>query len=80
MWRLGTNKGVPYLLWWERFVYVTRIIHLNMFSDGDEGRRKIKVEIRPLSPTTAAPAATVEDLKASMEGLRLSPPSVSTLH
>ncbi|GFO27663.1 Fch domain only protein 2 [Plakobranchus ocellatus] len=42
-------------------------------SDGDESRRKIKVEIRPLSPTTGPAAGTVEDIKASIEGLRLSP-------
>ncbi|RUS92107.1 hypothetical protein EGW08_000131 [Elysia chlorotica] len=42
-------------------------------SDGDESRRKIKVEIRPLSPTTGPASGTVEDIKASIEGLRLSP-------
>ncbi|XP_046338144.2 F-BAR domain only protein 2-like isoform X2 [Haliotis rufescens] len=42
-------------------------------SDGDDTRRKIKVEIRPLSPNGATPTGTVEDIKASVEGLRLSP-------
>ncbi|XP_059142905.1 F-BAR domain only protein 2-like isoform X2 [Physella acuta] len=44
-------------------------------SDSDseeESRRKIKVEIRPLSPTSG-PSSTVEDIRASVEGLRLSP-------
>ncbi|CAL1539939.1 unnamed protein product [Lymnaea stagnalis] len=41
-------------------------------SDGEESRRKIKVEIRPLSPT-CAPSSTIEDIRASVEGLRLSP-------
>ncbi|BFZ16635.1 hypothetical protein BsWGS_19674 [Bradybaena similaris] len=42
-------------------------------SDGQEGNRKIIVAIRPLSPTSATPAGTIEDLRASVEGLRLSP-------
>ncbi|XP_076462263.1 F-BAR domain only protein 2-like isoform X2 [Babylonia areolata] len=43
-------------------------------SDGEEGRRKIIVAIRPLSPTNAAPAASnVEDIRASVQGLSLSP-------
>lgn len=43
-------------------------------SDGEDGRRKIKVEIRPLSPTNPpSTSGTVEDIRASVEGLRLSP-------
>ncbi|XP_064617201.1 F-BAR domain only protein 2-like isoform X2 [Liolophura sinensis] len=35
--------------------------------------KKIKVEIRPLSPNGAMPSGTVEDIRASVEALRLSP-------
>ncbi|KAK6179298.1 hypothetical protein SNE40_011689 [Patella caerulea] len=46
-------------------------------SDGDESKKKIKVEIRPLSPNGATPIiGTVEDIKASVEGLRLSPTAI----
>ncbi|KAL8586797.1 hypothetical protein ACOMHN_061310 [Nucella lapillus] len=46
-------------------------------SDGEESRRKIKVAIRPLSPTTAAPSTSnVEDIRASVQGLKLSPTAV----
>ncbi|XP_055885201.1 F-BAR domain only protein 2-like isoform X1 [Biomphalaria glabrata] len=44
-------------------------------SDGEESRRKLKVEIRPLSPTTGG-GSTIEDIRASVEGLRLSPSAV----
>ncbi|KAH9515277.1 F-BAR domain only protein 2, partial [Bulinus truncatus] len=44
-------------------------------SDGEESRRKIKVEIRPLSPTPA-PVSTIDDIRASVEGLRLSPSAI----
>lgn len=42
----------------------------------DESRRKIKVEIRPLSQNGPLQAGTVEDIKATMEGLRLSPTAI----
>ncbi|KAK7099723.1 F-BAR domain only protein 2-like isoform X1 [Littorina saxatilis] len=43
----------------------------------DESRRKIKVAIRPLSPTNQAPASSnVEDIRASVQGLSLSPTAV----
>lgn len=42
-------------------------------SEGDpDVKKKIKVEIRPLSPN-GTPTGTVEDIRASIEGLRLSP-------
>ena len=45
--------------------------------DGEESRRKIKVAIRPLSPTNAAPVTSnVEDIRASVQGLSLSPTAV----
>ncbi|KAJ8305285.1 LOW QUALITY PROTEIN: hypothetical protein KUTeg_015830, partial [Tegillarca granosa] len=44
----------------------------------DEARRKIKVEIRPLSPNgIGTTTGTVEDIKASVEGLRLSPTAIT---
>ncbi|XP_052825916.1 F-BAR domain only protein 2 isoform X1 [Octopus bimaculoides] len=43
-------------------------------SEGDSDlKKKIKVEIRPLSPNGSTPTGTVEDIRASIEGLRLSP-------
>ncbi|XP_041360186.1 F-BAR domain only protein 2-like isoform X2 [Gigantopelta aegis] len=42
-------------------------------SDMDEFRKKIKVQIRPLSPNSANATGTIEDIRASVEGLRLSP-------
>ena len=41
--------------------------------DMDEFRKKIKVQIRPLSPNSANATGTIEDIRASVEGLRLSP-------
>lgn len=59
----------------ETIVYgCVEVAQLNFYiSDGEEGKRKIIVAIRPLSPTSATPAGTIEDLRASVEGLRLSP-------
>ncbi|GAB1599763.1 F-BAR domain only protein 2 isoform X6 [Argonauta hians] len=43
-------------------------------SEGDSDlKKKIKVAIRPLSPNGSTPTGTVEDIRASIEGLRLSP-------
>ncbi|ESO92621.1 hypothetical protein LOTGIDRAFT_233068 [Lottia gigantea] len=43
---------------------------------GEDSKKKIKVQIRPLSPNGATPTGTVEDIKASVEGLRLSPTAI----
>lgn len=48
---------------------------MNIFIE-DESRRKIKVEIRPLSQNGPLQAGTVDEIKATMEGLRLSPTAV----
>ena len=42
----------------------------------DESKRKIKVEIRPLNQNGPLQAGTVDEIKATMEGLRLSPTAV----
>ena len=44
-------------------------------SDGEESRRKIKVAIRPLSPTAPA-SSNVDEIRASVQGLSLSPTAV----
>lgn len=42
-------------------------------SDGDERERKIHVEIKPLNNGTAPISASVDELRATVENLSLSP-------
>ena len=54
---------------------------LSFWYPTDDGKQqsKIKVEIKPFSPNGAAPTGNVDDIRKSIEGLRLSPTSgVST--
>ena len=50
-----------------------KCICVNKYILDSEDRRKIKVEIKPYSPHESVPSNNVDDLKRSIEGLRLSP-------
>ncbi len=45
-----------------------------------EANRKIKVEIKPFSPNGTTPTDNVDDIRKSIEGLRLSPTSSVSAH
>jgi len=50
------------------------VLHLDA-----EDRHKIKVEIKPYSPSETVPSNNVDDIKKSIEGLRLSPSTVVSI-